>query len=275
MNTAQHPRRVVLLGSGRVATHLAQAIARHSGYRLVEIYSRRLGRARLLADALLPHSPRAVDRLEDLSRDADIYLFALSDHALEVVWASMPTTTGVWLHTAGSVSLEQMARRHEASGVLYPLQTFTLGRSLDWHGLPICIEGAGAEALSVARRLAYDLSGRVAEIDSIGRRHLHLSAVLACNFANHLIALGQHYLELQGIAPEILTPLIRETMSKLEYMPAREAQTGPALRGDTPTEARHLDLLADMPELRKLYQHLSQSIKTFHHNQSNEQKIDL
>ncbi len=172
----------------------------------------------------------------------------------------MPETQGVWIHTAGSVSLEAMARWHRESGVLYPLQTFSQTRNLDWSDIPIYIEGAGEDTLEAIRRLALALSPKVYQASTTDRGKLHLAAVLACNFTNHLVALAESYLAQEGFETKSLMPLIRETMLKLETLPAIDAQTGPARRGDESTIQRHLALLEPQPELRALYQALSQSI---------------
>lgn len=232
-------RTVVLLGMGNVGSHLARVLRQTEGYRLVYHYGRSLGM-----------------RLEDIPRHADLYIYALSDSALPEVWAMMPETSGVWVHTAGSVSLEAMQAYHVDCGVLYPLQTFTKGRALDWAEVPIYYEGH-----EEVRRLAEALSRRVYPADSEGRAKLHLAAVLACNYSNHLVALAEDYLAREGFEPKTLLPLIRETMSKLETMPARRAQTGPAVRRDEATLERHRVLLEGQEELLRIYNVLAESIQ--------------
>ncbi len=263
---------IVLLGSGQVAHHLAIRLSALEGYRLVAIYSRRQEHAERLARSIEAQegssrpgprghdAPLTTSDLSALPRSASYYTYALSDSALESVWAAMPETQGVWIHTAGSVSLEAMARWHRESGVLYPLQTFSQTRNLDWSDIPIYIEGAGEDTLEAIRRLALALSPKVYQASTTDRGKLHLAAVLACNFTNHLVALAESYLAQEGFETKSLMPLIRETMLKLETLPAIDAQTGPARRGDESTIQRHLALLEPQPELRALYQALSQSI---------------
>lgn len=280
-------RTIALLGAGRVAVHLARRIVQLEGWRLVEVYARRpealdsmlaaldtcpdrAGKAVCTAggqtDILLNQSTsregsiRTTTELSDLTPQADYYLFALSDAALPDVWAEMPKTQGVWLHTAGSVELQAMAQYHEASGVLYPLQTFSHERELDWSRLPLYIEGANENAHLAAKELALALSPLVYEANSQQRKALHLGAVLACNFSNHLIALAQAWLVRNDLPSESLLPLVRETISKLDTIPAHKAQTGPAQRGDRATLEQHTALLGDLPQLRQLYTLLSESI---------------
>lgn len=263
---------IVLLGSGRVAHHLALRLSHLEGYRLTAVYSRQLEHAKALAYTAQAkqadsHENRTkliatTDTLSVLPREADYYIYALSDGALEAVWQAMPQTKGVWLHTAGSVSLEAIARWHKRSGVLYPLQTFSKERQIDWSDMPIYIEGNDRDTLSKIHMLALALSPKVYKATTSDRGKLHLAAVLACNFTNHLIALAERYLEREGFAPKSLMPLIREMTDKLEHLTAIEAQTGPASRGDETTMRQHLALLDSQPELQDLYRTLSKSIAT-------------
>lgn len=232
---------VVLLGMGNVGSHLAKALRQVAGYRLVYHYSRSLGM-----------------KLQDIPRSADLYIFAVSDSVLPALWAEMPTTSGVWLHTAGSVSMSAMEPYHDRVGVLYPLQTISKGRALDWRKVPIYYEGD-----SECQLLAEALSERTAFADSEGRSKLHLAAVLACNYSNYLISLAEDYLAREGFDPKVLLPLLGEMLGKLEYMPAAKAQTGPAIRADISTIDKHLDLLRaneDNAESLRVYTLLAEGL---------------
>lgn len=253
---------IVLIGAGRVATHLAQRICSSGGdYRLCCVYSRSLASAQALA-ARLPQPVPYTITLAELPRQADIYLFALPDGALPQTWESMPPTGGIWAHTAGSVSLDVIRSWHPEAGVLYPLQTFSLERALNWEVLPIYIEGATATSVSELKHLAQTLSSKVYHASSADRGHLHLSAVLACNFINHLLALAEEHLAEQGLDPKAIYPLVRETLAKAEAHSPRTVQTGPAVRQDEETIQRHLGLLADKPQLAALYRMLTRSIQS-------------
>lgn len=212
---------VVLLGMGNVGSHLAKVLRQVPGYRLMYHYSRSLGM-----------------NIQDIPRHADLYIFAVSDTALPMLWAEMPATTGVWIHTAGAVSLDSMLPYHSRVGVLYPLQTISKGRVLDWTNVPIYYEGDDE-----CRLLAEALSEHTAYADSEGRSKLHLAAVLACNYSNYLVSLAEEYLGREGFEPKALLPLLNEMVAKFQKMPANKAQTGPAIRGDRSTINKHLELL--------------------------------
>ncbi|HEY0899012.1 MAG TPA: DUF2520 domain-containing protein, partial [Sphingobacteriaceae bacterium] len=108
------------------------------------------------------------------------------------------------------------------------------------------------------------ISQKVVFMDSVQRRALHVAAVFACNFTNHLYALASGILQKNELDFDLLRPLIRETAEKVQTFLPEEVQTGPAVRGDQQTMNKHLELLQDNPELLELYRKLSQSIVNLH-----------
>ena len=162
-------------------------------------------------------------------------------------------------HTSGSVPMSVFGNlRHH--GVIYPLQTFSKERRVDFSRVPLFIEGNNYLSLHVARLTAEKVSGDVRELDSDKRQQLHLAAVFACNFANHCYELAAEVLERHDLGFDALLPLIEETAAKVQTMHPRDAQTGPAVRFDENVISRHLDMLADEPRLHDIYALMSKSI---------------
>ncbi|MFA5244099.1 MAG: DUF2520 domain-containing protein, partial [Pedobacter sp.] len=145
-------------------------------------------------------------------------------------------------------------------GVLYPVQTFSKVKSVDFRQIPIAVEGNTPEVCALIRSIADRLSEKVIELDSRQRQTLHISAVFACNFTNHLYALAKGLLDQQDIDFDLIRPLIAETADKIQMNDPASVQTGPAIRGDASTMQAHLDLLKDEPDLKLIYEKLSQSI---------------
>ena len=97
--------------------------------------------------------------------------------------------------------------------------------------------------------------------DSARRAKLHLAAVFACNFANHMYALGEQIARSAGLDFGVLKPLVRETAEKaLDAASPADVQTGPAVRHDLATQVRHLRLLGDDMQLKEIYSTISQHI---------------
>lgn len=249
-------KRIVVIGSGNLAEALAQAVARTPQLHLVQLYARNPQRgpevARLAATEWCGDPAHLAA--------ADLYLISVSDRAVGEVAASLHFPPGAAVaHTAGCVPLDALPAHIARRGVLYPLQTFTRGRAVDFSEIPLFVEADdaafGAELEAVARLL----SRRVLAADSALRRRIHLAGVFVSNFANHMFALGERTMEQAGLSADLLRPLLTETAAKaLDAPSAADVQTGPAVRGDRQTQERHLTLLDD--ELRRLYTTISESI---------------
>ncbi|MBQ4279686.1 MAG: DUF2520 domain-containing protein [Rikenellaceae bacterium] len=250
-------KRVVVIGSGNVAEALAPAIARAEGYELVQLYARnRAAGERIARLAGCPYAGRP-----DGLAPADIYLLCVSDRAVEPLSRTLAFGDGIVAHTAGSVDLAALspAIRHRA--VLYPLQTFTKGRPADFTDIPLFVEASDPNTLAAIGQLARALSSRVQELGSARRAVLHLAAVFASNFANHMYTLGEEVLREADIPFDALGPLILETARKaVESGSPRRSQTGPAVRNDFQTRTRQREMLAAHPELERIYTNLSNSI---------------
>jgi predicted short-subunit dehydrogenase-like oxidoreductase (DUF2520 family) len=257
-------RRVAFIGAGNLATRLALAM-QERGFEVMQVWSRTAQSAEVLASLL---GCGATTTLADLTPEADLYVFAVSDKALPALLEAMPHRCGLWVHTAGSVGLSVFEACGMARcGVFYPLQTFSKARKPDFARIPIFIEARSAGDLELLREAGLRLSGSVSEATSEQRRQLHLAAVFACNFTNHMYAVAAQLVERSGLPFDALRPLIAETAAKINELTPREAQTGPAIRFDTAVIERHERLLADEPRLQELYHLLSLSIHDFANNQ--------
>ena len=251
-------KKIVLLGAGNIATHLAPALLK-AGLNLCQIYSRTPEAARELGKKT---GISFTSEMADIYPDCDIYIFCVSDDVLPSFFKSIRIHPDAsLLHTSGSVSMEVFRSHAGHYGVLYPLQTFTKKRDLDFHEIPLCIEAVDAATLKDIRKLAEELSGRVVEISSEKRKILHLAAVFANNFVNHLYGIAGKILEKEQLEFDLLRPLIFETAHKILLMPPEQAQTGPARRGDEGILNMHKALLKGDCKLSELYTMLSDSIR--------------
>ena len=251
-------KKIVLIGAGNVAHHLAPALLR-AGMNLCQIYSRTLESARELG------RKTGITYTSDtfaVYPDGDIYIFCVSDDALLSVFKSLRINEeALILHTSGSVPLDIFKPYRQNYGVLYPLQTFSKTRNLDFGEIPLCIEAPDKEVLKTIGQIADKLSSKVYEISSEKRKKLHLAAVLANNFTNHLYHMAGKLLEKEDLDFNLLRPLIFETAHKVMQMIPENAQTGPARRGDTSILNLHKSMLKDNRDIQTLYVLLSQSIQ--------------
>ncbi|HQS51317.1 MAG: oxidoreductase [Sphingobacteriales bacterium 17-39-43] len=251
---------IVILGSGNIATHLGRAF-KMAGQDISQVWSRDITHASSLADTL---AAEAIDNMFDLDRSADLFIIAVKDEAIREIALELKLSDQLLVHTSGSTGLSALEGASTKIGVFYPLQTFSKAKSVDFRQIPIIIEANSPEVLSGIRAIADRLSEKAIELNSEQRKILHVAAVFACNFTNHLFGLAQELLEEKGLDYELLKPLIEETLSKIELNDPVSVQTGPAIRDDQATIQSHLELLKHNPALSELYTKLSQSIVNLH-----------
>jgi len=251
---------IVCIGSGNVATHLAIAF-KAMGAEIIQVWSSDSRNAEILA-ALTKAKP--FRRWEELDRSADCYVIAVKDDAIASVASHLKGVKGIVLHTSGATPIEMLSGAGSGYGVLYPLQTFSKTKAVDLTKVPFCIEGNNPETLEKIAVIAQLLSANVSVVSTEQRMILHLAAVFASNFSNHLYHLSGQLLEQHELKFDLLRPLILETAQKVQSSLPIDVQTGPAVRNDQQTMEKHLDLLKNSPELQQLYQSLSNSIKKSH-----------
>lgn len=255
-------KRVVIVGAGNVATHLGRAL-QNKNFVVSQIFSRTENSATQLASDL--GVPFTTD-LQTLDREADIYFYCVNDAVLCDVINKIDFPDALHVHTAGSLPLSifESHLQYRRYGVFYPLQTFSKTRKVNFDEIPIFVEGNSLEAEEEIRQIAQTLSKRVFSSDSEQRKKIHLSAVFACNFVNHLFSIAEELVKTAGYSFDILLPLITETVNKLSELSPYDAQTGPAVRNDQNIIRQHLLLLENKPEFSEIYSVLSESIYRMH-----------
>ena len=249
--------KIVLIGAGNLATHLGKAL-HAAGHDMVQVFSRTMQSAETLA-SLLDAEP--LTDMAQVRDDADVYIFSVKDSALEQLISQLcGGEKKVFLHTAGSMPMSVFRGKALHYGVLYPMQTFSKQREVDFSIIPCFIEANDEFALKQIEGLAGQISHRVFQLSSEDRKYLHLSAVFACNFANHCYAASQKLLQQHGIPFDVMLPLIDETAAKVHGMTPKEAQTGPAVRYDENVIGKQIQLLENQPYFQKIYDCMSKSI---------------
>ncbi|MCF8303404.1 MAG: DUF2520 domain-containing protein [Bacteroidales bacterium] len=252
--------KIVMIGSGNVATHMALALYK-AGLNITAVFSRNISNAEYLASKV---EAKATDRLKDIPNDADLYLVSVKDSAVAAVAKNLELNENIVAHTAGAISQDVLKPASKNYGVFYPLQTFSKNKELNFNEIPLCIEAANRQTEDHLMDLAKKISGRVYSINEEQRQILHVAAVFVSNFTNYMFHLAEDITSHHKIDPEILRPLIRETVHKLQHMSAYHAQTGPAARGDENTMNKHLELLRQFPELKEVYKMMSEAIMKRH-----------
>lgn len=248
--------KTVIIGSGNVAQALAEALT-EAGAKPLQIFARNREAGAEIAKRC---GCDYTDDPKELAK-AELYIISVSDKAIKAVSESLGFGNSVVVHTAGGVGLDELSSTIRNRGVLYPLQTFSKGRKVDFKEIPLMIEGLNAAVLETVRQVAELLSNNVMEVDSEQRGVIHLAAVFTCNFTNHMYVIGEELVEGAGMDFAVLKPLIVETTKKaMSAKSPRDVQTGPAVRNDFQTKSLHTDMLVERPELKSIYTNLSNNI---------------
>lgn len=229
--------KIAIIGKGRVATHLSQALT-CAGHTITECGGRQ--------------------RLQPVPKDVEIIVIAIKDDAISSVAEEFADRNCLVVHTSGSVSMNALPCQH--CGVLYPMQTFSMEHEVNFSKIPLFLETSKEEDMSLLINLASSISDVWMPMNGEKRRVMHLAAVLCCNFTNHLYDLAYELMAKENIPFDVLFPLIDETCAKIHTLTPHEAQTGPAVRWDEKVMSWHMDMLQE-PLHREIYRLMSKSIK--------------
>lgn len=245
---------IVIIGSGNVAYHLSKAFIEKK-IPIAQIFGRNKEDLEKINQELgIPYS---TDRLED----ADLYIICVSDQSIDKVSTLITKKDCLVAHTSGSLPKEVLVGAYRKAS-FYPLQTFSKQKDLDYEKIPFFVETENAQDKKTLLDLASKVSSNVMESTHEKRKYIHLTAVFACNFVNHLFTKAKEISDGQEIPFNYFLPLIDETVKKIHEIEPKLAQTGPAVRNDERVLQLHQQLLED--ESLKIYNTMNHSIKTMY-----------
>jgi predicted short-subunit dehydrogenase-like oxidoreductase (DUF2520 family) len=249
------PIKITLIGAGNVATQLGLALYKE-GYFISQVYSKTSRSASALSKKI---KAEAITDLKKLKQDSSIYIIAVKDDAIAEIVKKLKQQDQIVVHTSGSIPMNILKETSKNHGVLYPLQTFSKGKNINFREVPICIEGNNSSTTKTLEYFAKSISSNVKKVNSEQRKTIHLAAVFACNFSNHMYTIAERILQKNKLSLDLLKPLIEETATKIKNNSPVKMQTGPAIRGDKKIIEEHLKMLSDK-KLKEIYKLMSESI---------------
>ena len=253
------PVAVSFIGAGNLAWHLAPALD-NAGYVVKEVYSRDPRNAEALVERL--YEAEAKTDLDFSTSKSSVFIVAVSDDVIgDIAQEIALPEDAVLVHTSGSQPLSALGYAATPNlGVFYPLQTFTKNKKVEFNSIPIFIESETTAGEKLLMAMAKGIAKNVFKIRSEERKALHVAAVFASNFTNHMLYLAQQIMRENSLSFEWLKPLISEMITKSLSIGPENAQTGPARRGDLETLDSHMDFLKDDETVSELYKIISQDI---------------
>lgn len=244
--------KIVIIGSGNVAAHLARAFTQNK-LAVEQLFGRNHLRLQEISTEL------AIPFSTEVLAEADLYLICVSDDAVAKVSETIVDKNALVAHTSGSLPLSVLKGSYRKAS-FYPLQTFSANKPLNYAEIPFFVEAEQQPDAQLLYELAQEVSPHVSFSSYEKRKYIHLTAVFACNFVNHLLARAKEISDSQDIPFDYFKPLIQETMEKIETLEPRLAQTGPAVRNDERVLQLHEALIKDEEQLI-IYRTLNESIK--------------
>lgn len=251
--------KIAILGAGNLAWNLAPALE-DAGHEITEVYARDLQKAKEITERIYTAVPK--DDLDFSESRAELFILAIKDDALSEVADQVILPEGsILVHTSGAIPMEVLSQSSASYvGVFYPLQSFTKGKKVEFEEVPFLLESEDEGSLQLLKKVAKSLSQLVYILRAKDRQAVHVAAVFASNFTNHMLRIAEDILHRQGLDAELLKPLIIESISKSLQLGARKAQTGPAIREDYETLESHHHFLAYNEQLAEIYRLISQDI---------------
>ena len=248
---------IIVIGSGNLATQLSLAL-NDAGQKITQVFSKTKEHAAELASKI---GCSYTDNIDEIYNNADVYIISVKDDAISGIADKICHKIGnaMVVHTAGSINMDVLKGKAQHYGVLYPMQTFSKNRKVDFKPIPCFLEASDEETLSKIRQLAESVSDNVVLADSAKRKKIHLAAVLACNFTNHCYRLAEKVLQEEQIDFNLFLPLIDETAKKVSVLSPKQAQTGPMMRWDTGVMQMQIDLLGN-ERTKQIYRLMAESI---------------
>ena len=244
--------KIVIIGSGNVAYHLAKAFQENK-IPVSQLFGRNENDLKFISEQL--QVPFSATQLQD----ANLYLICVSDGSISEVSKLITKENCLVAHTSGSLPKEILEGNFRKAS-FYPLQTFSKSKDLDYKEVPFFLESDDENDLELLKNLALNISEKVMISTYEKRKYIHLTAVFACNFVNHLFARAKEISDSQEIPFDYFLPLIKETTAKIEILEPKLAQTGPAIRNDERVLKAHEELITDEEQL-KIYKIMNESIK--------------
>ncbi len=266
---------VAIVGAGSLATFLALAL-RQAGYSISEIVTRdSLSRPR--TQALATKVGARVVTAHESSLSADLIWFCVPDRAIRaaasVLAAHFAQRAGrrkensarFAFHTSGALGsreLDPLRKAGVSIASVHPLMTFVPRSSPSLAAVPFALEGEAA-AVRVARRIVRDLGGKSFSLSPKRKAAYHAWATMTSPLLLAYLVTLEEAASAAGLrrkdARRMSLPIIRQTLQNYGEMGPQHSFSGPFIRGDADTVAKHLELLKRRPGVHQVYLALAEA----------------
>jgi predicted short-subunit dehydrogenase-like oxidoreductase (DUF2520 family) len=260
--------RIAIVGAGSLASALAPAL-REAGYPVSEITSRDNPASRRRVRSLARIVGARATTLRSAALDADVLWFCVPDReirqAADTGAAAGKGKAQYAFHSSGALSsreLDSLRKRGAAVASIHPLMTFVSGSHPSLAGVPFALEGDAA-ATRLARRIVRDLGGESFTLPAARKAAYHAWATFTSPLWLAFLVTLEDAARAAGLtrakARRMSLPIIRQTLENYSRLGPQHSFSGPIIRGDTATVAKHLAVLKRYPAVGNVYVALAMS----------------
>jgi predicted short-subunit dehydrogenase-like oxidoreductase (DUF2520 family) len=269
---------IAIVGAGSLATFLAAAL-NEAGFTITEIIARDTPQSRRHARALAARVGARTVTTRFAVLDTTLLWFCVPDreirgaasaladhlstraaaHRKNRVPSKVPSKVRFAFHSSGALlsrELEPLRKAGIAVASVHPLMTFVAGTHPCLTGVPFAMEGDHA-ATQVARQIIRKLDGESFTLPAARKAAYHAWATLTSPLLLAFLVTLEEAARAAGFtrkdARRKSLPIIRQTLANYSRLGPAKSFSGPLIRGDAGTVAKHLAALKKHPGPREVY----------------------
>jgi predicted short-subunit dehydrogenase-like oxidoreductase (DUF2520 family) len=263
---------IAIIGAGSLATSLAVAL-HEAGFKITEIVARDSPASRRRTRSLAGKVRAKVVTANSSALDAALLWFCVPDREIHSAASELALRASAQkknhlrfaFHSSGALLSRELNPLREAGAAVasvHPLMTFVAKANPSLKGVPFAIEGDEA-AKRVAGRIVRELGGQSFSLPPTRKAAYHAWATLTSPLLLAFLVTLEEAARAAGLAPKDARrkslPIIMQTLANYSRLGPAQSFSGPLIRGDAQTVAKHLAVLKKLPGVRQVYSALAQA----------------
>jgi predicted short-subunit dehydrogenase-like oxidoreductase (DUF2520 family) len=258
--------RIAIVGAGSLGAALAVSLS-SAGYSVSEIVSREGKASRQRAGRLARQSLARATTLRNPEITANVVWLCVPDRDIAACASKLAKVTSwknkIAVHSSGAFTSDEIAVLRSQGAMIasaHPLMTFVSGVTPSLAGVSFAVEGDPA-AVRVVRNIIKSVGSRAFPIQKRDKAAYHAWGTFVSPLLTALLATSERVAKAAGVSREAArqraVPIVRQTVENYAQQGAARGFSGPIVRGDADTVAKHLRVLRAVPDAREVYRALA------------------
>lgn len=257
---------IAIVGPGNLGTALALSLS-SAGYSVSEIVSREGKASRRRAGMLANQVHASATNVRNPEITADLIWLCVPDRDMASCAGTLAKATSwknkIAVHSSGTLTSDEIAvlrNRGAKIASAHPLMTFVPGLTPSLAGVSFAVEGDPG-AVRIVRTIVKSLGAQPFPIRKRDKAAYHAWGTFVSPLLTALLATGERVARAAGVSQKAAhrraVPIVRQTVENYAKQGALRGFSGPIVRGDADTMAKHLRVLRAVPEAREVYRALA------------------